>query len=196
MKTPERANPDNAPWEILEMLMHPYRYYGELLGDKSKSVLDIAAGDNMQRLILEKHFEYVTSMDIRPSPEEKVIEGDVLDIPLPDESVDVTLCFETIEHVEDHQRVVSELTRVTRKGGTIVVGSISKNGPTHLGDVVIFKGDLNPYHLKELSSTDFGLLFGSSAKFHRSHYQDGLFRMKRGLSTEGICNYAMIEREK
>jgi SAM-dependent methyltransferase len=42
-------------------------------------------------------------------------------LPYPDESFDAVLLLDVIEHLQDHDRAVSELRRVCRRGGVVVV---------------------------------------------------------------------------
>jgi len=57
------------------------------------------------------------------------VEMPLLDLPLedmsavPSDSLDVTLCISTIEHVDDHDRAMRELVRITRPGGYIFITS-------------------------------------------------------------------------
>lgn len=52
--------------------------------------------------------------------------GDMLDIPLPDNSVDQILCFEGLEHVREKDRVVAEFHRVLKPGGTFIISTPQK----------------------------------------------------------------------
>jgi SAM-dependent methyltransferase len=65
----------------------------------------------------------VCSSRLRELGFEKFLWVPVLDFPLPfaRESFDATLCFETVEHVPDPGVLISELGRVTRTGGTLVL---------------------------------------------------------------------------
>ncbi len=49
-----------------------------------------------------------------------VREASVTELPFADESFDVTCSFKVLAHVADIRRALSEMTRVTRRGGTIV----------------------------------------------------------------------------
>lgn len=51
----------------------------------------------------------------RRYPEADVRAGNILDIPLPDRSVDVVLCRHVLEHLEDYHPAVVEAVRVARK---------------------------------------------------------------------------------
>jgi SAM-dependent methyltransferase len=50
-----------------------------------------------------------------------VIRGDVLSLPLPDESFDVVIASEILEHVPDDAGAIAELARVLRPGGWLAV---------------------------------------------------------------------------
>jgi SAM-dependent methyltransferase len=54
-------------------------------------------------------------------PEADVRQGDILNIPLPDASVDVVLCRHILEHLGDYRRAVVEAVRVARKHVFIVL---------------------------------------------------------------------------
>jgi SAM-dependent methyltransferase len=47
--------------------------------------------------------------------------ADIQQIPLPDRCFEVVTCLDVLEHVPDDRRALSELLRVTRPGGTLVV---------------------------------------------------------------------------
>lgn len=53
--------------------------------------------------------------------------------PLEDGSVDVAISDWTLEHVEDPQAFVAELTRVLRPGGAFVARTVNRNSVTALG---------------------------------------------------------------
>lgn len=53
------------------------------------------------------------------------IQGDVHALPLADEAADVVVAGEVLEHVTDLERVVAEIARVLRPGGTVVVDTIN-----------------------------------------------------------------------
>ncbi len=42
-------------------------------------------------------------------------------LPLPDDEFDAILCFETVEHFPRPERLVTELARVTKPGGTLIL---------------------------------------------------------------------------
>lgn len=54
----------------------------------------------------------------------------VTDTGLPDASFDLVASFETIEHVENTQAIVSEYSRVIRENGVLIVSTPNRLGPT------------------------------------------------------------------
>ena len=46
---------------------------------------------------------------------------DLTALDLPDESVDIVFCNHVLEHVTDHSRALSELHRIIRKGGRLII---------------------------------------------------------------------------
>jgi SAM-dependent methyltransferase len=56
------------------------------------------------------------------------MEGDALHLPFPDESFDVVIVSEVMEHVPDDKGVLAEMVRVLRPGGRIAV-TVPRYGP-------------------------------------------------------------------
>ena len=50
-----------------------------------------------------------------------LLSGSILDLPLKDESVKVSLALDVLEHVEDDRLAFSELLRITEQGGIIII---------------------------------------------------------------------------
>jgi 2-polyprenyl-3-methyl-5-hydroxy-6-metoxy-1,4-benzoquinol methylase len=53
----------------------------------------------------------------------QLAQGDLQDLEFPDDSFDVVVCFETIEHLESPELGIAELRRVVRPGGTLLISS-------------------------------------------------------------------------
>ena len=68
-------------------------------------------------------------------------EADLRAIPEPDDSFDLIACFEVIEHLEEQEAVLDELTRVLAPGGILLVSSPNRD--------VYLAG--NPHHVRELT---------------------------------------------
>jgi len=53
---------------------------------------------------------------------------DLLQVDEPDESFDFIICYHVLEHIEEDRRAMSELYRILKKGGTILVQTPFKEG--------------------------------------------------------------------
>lgn len=77
---------------------------------------------------------------------------DVAEMPLADETFDVVMCTEVLEHVPDPARVIRELSRVLKRGGTLVVtapfNSLTHFAPFHFATG--FSRFFYEHHLGEL----------------------------------------------
>ena len=49
--------------------------------------------------------------------------SDLTKLPLKDNSFDIILCNHVIEHIKQDQKALSELLRVLKKGGTLILGT-------------------------------------------------------------------------
>lgn len=85
------------------------------------------------------------------------IVSDITSIPMEDESFDVVLCSEVLEHVPDPVRAVKELTRLLRPGGTLILtapfASIVHFAPQHYAT-----GFSRYWYEHHLASLDFNIL--------------------------------------
>lgn len=54
-------------------------------------------------------------------PRAKLIRGSLLEIPLADESVDMVMSTQVIEHIDDHEKAAAELCRVLKPGGHALI---------------------------------------------------------------------------
>lgn len=189
----ERAD-NETPKEITDWLLSPYHYFSNLLGSKEAVCLDVACGNNIQLDILKSKFSKVISID-KESNNETVISGDILALDIPDKSVDIVFCFETIEHLKptDLKQILSELVRVTKCH--VVIGSVNRLGPDKLNDVIIFKNGNNPFHVYELDHENFEKTFVDHDILngtYMSNTYDGEFKFEYGMSNQGISNYIII----
>ena len=92
----------------------------EVLGFNPGSVLEIGSHLGVVTRCMRVCGINVTTLDINPECNPDVV-GSVLDIPLADNSQDIVLCCEVLEHIpyEDFPRALSEILRVCRKGAVI-----------------------------------------------------------------------------
>lgn len=94
---------------------------------KPKNVLEIGVGNKTVSNYLKNQGLEITTLDIDEKLKPDIV-GDILKIPLGDDSFDVVLCAEVLEHIpfEDFEKGLIELRRVTRK---YVVLSLPHFGP-------------------------------------------------------------------
>lgn len=92
-----------------------------------KSVLVVGPGDGIVVDVLKKQIGKVKTFDIEKELNPDIV-GSVNNIPLPDNSFDVVLCAEVLEHLpfEKFEKCLSELRRVA---GKYVVLSLPHFGP-------------------------------------------------------------------
>ena len=77
--------------------------------------------------------------------------SDATSIPIPNESVDIVISFETLEHIEAFEDFIREVHRVLRPSGVLVVST--PNGERiirHPG-----RPPANPFHFKEFTLSEF-----------------------------------------
>lgn len=107
------------------------------LSTNSNIVVDIGAGRSPYYFLFSaKSFRYIAidHPESLPRKETRPIEqlaGVAEDIPLSNDSVDVVLCNQVFEHVEDPIKVASEIFRILKPGG-IFLGSAPSVSPIHL----------------------------------------------------------------
>ena len=110
--------------------------FDELLVEdlRGKKLLDAGCGTGWFSKAASERGALVTSMDLGENLLGKVKEkcnsttvvGSILDIPFPDNSFDVVISSEVIEHTVDPQRAISEMHRVLKPGGLMVVTTPNK----------------------------------------------------------------------
>ncbi len=80
------------------------------------------------------------------------IVSDITDIPVQDESFDVVLCTEVLEHVPDPVSALNEMNRILKKGGVMIITSpfcsLTHFAPYHFADG--FNKYFYEFHFKRL----------------------------------------------
>ena len=83
------------------------------------------SGLDVNEQLIELARERSAGLDVRP----KFVVGSATELPWPDESMDVSLVPELLEHVVDWQSVVREAVRVLRPGGFLYLSTTNKLCP-------------------------------------------------------------------
>lgn len=157
--TGERYMPDIFNEKEYISQMHLRRYEFALLFANDKTVIDIACGEGYGADKLAETASKVTGIDI----ENKTIEhaknkykknnlsfivGSVDKIEMPNESIDLIISFETIEHVklQSQKMFLQEVIRVLKPNGYFIVSTPEKD---------IYGEGNNEFHLREMNKPGF-----------------------------------------
>jgi ubiquinone/menaquinone biosynthesis C-methylase UbiE len=149
--------------EVVAEHLHRYALASQLC--QGKHVLDIASGAGYGSALLAAVAASVVGVDVSESAVKsaaaeyqranlRFLLGSAQSIPVPDGSVDVVVSFETLEHLEEHDQMFSEIKRVLRTGGVLIISTPDRTVYSDLS------GYRNPYHVKELTRGEFVDLVG------------------------------------
>lgn len=156
--TGERYVPTEAG-EIRHEHLHRYAWCAHLV--EGKDVLDIACGEGYGSAMLARSARSVLGVDIDENAVKharstyhgisglEFMQGNAAQIPVGDNSVDVLVSFETIEHHDRHREMLSEIRRVLRPDGLLIISSPNRVVYTELA------GHHNEFHVKELDFAEF-----------------------------------------
>ncbi len=143
---------------------HLHRYAWCLHLVEGKDVLDVASGEGYGSAMLAGRARSVRGVDISQDAvghareryagvaNLQYLQGSAAAIPLPDDSVDVVVSFETIEHLYEQEEMMSEIRRVLRPDGVMIMSSPNKEVYSDRA------GYHNEYHVKELYLEEFRTL--------------------------------------
>jgi len=142
---------------------HYHRYLMACDLVAGKKVLDAACGEGYGSHLLANYADKVVAVDIDQNSINhakqkygqdnlKFIQADVLKMPIPDNSFDVVVSFETLEHLAQHQALLSEYKRVLSPDGVLIISTPDK---AEYSDKTGFN---NEFHVKELYQHEFKAL--------------------------------------
>ncbi|MEM3373795.1 MAG: methyltransferase domain-containing protein [Candidatus Woesearchaeota archaeon] len=85
-------------------------------------LLDVGAGPAPYKKIFTKYVKEYITLDFFESPNCKVdIISSAYSIPFPDNSFDVVLCTQVLEHLEYPQQAINEMRRVLKPNGILIL---------------------------------------------------------------------------
>ena len=152
-----------------------YKYASNFV--KNKVVLDVACGSGYGcDILLKSGAKIVNGIDISEDAivfckthftDSKLIfkQNNSLNLDFPDDSFEVITCFEFLEHIDQHEEFMSEMKRVLKPNGLLIISTPNTEiyGVDKIHDI---KTD-NPFHLKELDKIQFSQLL----KNHFNHFE-------------------------
>ncbi len=192
--TGERLVPSHTGDTAIEHL-HRYAFARELA--RGKDVLDVACGEGYGANLLSGVASTVVGVDIEPGVIAHASNrygnkvtfsvGSCTNLPLPDSSIDVVVSFETLEHIADHEKMLSEVKRVLRPDGTLILST-----PDKLNYTIIPKYQ-NLYHVKELFKAEFQSLldrfFAHIYLFEQKICYGSVLAPTAGMPITGVRHY-------
>lgn len=139
---------------------HLHRYAVALNLISKKKVLDIASGEGYGTFLMADLADKIVGVDISEAAVTHAskkyqksnlsfLKGSATQIPLENGSVDVVVSFETIEHHNEHDKMIQEINRVLIPGGLLIISSPDKK---YYSDLPKYN---NPFHVKELYADEF-----------------------------------------
>ena len=151
------------PWleEPLIGYEHLHRYAYATQFAQNKRALDLACGEGYGSRLLARTAESVVGIDIDENAirhaKNKYIrsnlqfkQGSITDIPIEGQSIfDVIVCFEAIEHIDDHEKLLKEVKRLLTPDGLFIVSTPNKWA---YSDEPKYE---NPFHVRELYLDEF-----------------------------------------
>ncbi len=137
---------------------------------KNKNILEVGFGSGLLLKMLSRSCNEITGIDIskknidelttvlvKENLSPKLVQGDILNLPLLDDIFDIIICAEVLEHVTNVNKAIQELKRVTRPGGIMVISVpneeiIKYEFCVHCRNLTPRNGHLNSFNREEFSS--------------------------------------------
>ena len=173
--TGERIVPGRVPESTFWEHEARYLFAGNFV--TGKDVLDVACGTGIGTAYLRKvGARTCIGLDIDKAAVDyatatyrncSFAEGEATRLALGDNSIDVVVSFETIEHVKDQPRFLAECERVLRPGGLLICSTPNRFVSRWWED--------NPFHVRELHISEFEQLVNALFVDVQLHMQSAIF---------------------
>lgn len=149
---PERFETTEAPSYSMQSAIYKYLFASKFTANKL--VLDIACGIGYGSNIIkntqpssslvagDNYFSGVQYGRSVYSNDIRFFTLDVLNLPFTDETFDIVVSFETLEHLTDHNKFLMEIKRVLKKDGKLICSTPNREWSSRVGIK-------NKFHLKE-----------------------------------------------
>jgi SAM-dependent methyltransferase len=150
---------------------HFHRYLWASQFARQRRVLDLGSGEGFGAAILAEVAADVVGIDIDPTAVEhsqlnygrvglafRVASATDLST-FESDAFDTVVAFEVIEHLSEQEEVITEIRRVLRNDGTLIMSTPDRGAYSESG------GNQNPFHVRELSLEEFVSLI-------RPHFQN------------------------
>lgn len=158
--TGERLTQDAGMQVELE---HLHRYFLARETARGLDVLDVASGEGYGSAFLAQTARSVVGVDLDAASVAhacasyrranlRFATGDARCLPLPDASFDLVVSFETLEHLVEHDAFLSEVRRVLRPGGRLLLSTPERDTYSPAD------AEANPFHVCELARADLSAL--------------------------------------
>lgn len=161
--TGERFIPGKGGAQIHYEHFHRYGFVRNMV--RGKKVLDIGSSEGYGASLLAQEASFVLASDVnhnvvcyakRKYPKDNLhfILADAAHMPIPDNTFDIAVVFEMIEHTCDQDLVLREIKRILKNNGILIISSPNKEIYSE------YNGKINPYHVKELYREELEALLG------------------------------------
>lgn len=175
--TGERYLPGKSPRDIGAEIhyehLHRYLFARHFIEDKN--VLDLACGEGYGSFLLSQKAKMVVGIDIDKNAIEHAknkysknnltyLEASFFEVPCRSMSFDIIVCFEAIEHVNNHSDLLREIIRLLSPDGFLLISTPNR---IEYSDKLQYS---NPFHCNELNFDEFDCLL---KKFFQNIYYYG-----------------------
>lgn len=132
---------------------------------RGQKVLDIGCGDGGDALIFAKLGANIIGIDIKPHPNwQRLKQGnpkfkiaDACHLPFDDDSFDLVFEKDMLHHVNNPPKALSEIWRVTKRGGQVIIIEANRYNPISYSHMVLIQGHqhLRKRRFKSLMKANF-----------------------------------------
>ena len=156
--TGERFIPGEGGFQIA--YEHLHRYFFALRWAENNAVLDLACGNGYGAALLASRARHVWALDIDketieeacrnwPAQNLSFLQGNATQLPFQTASIDLVVAMEILEHLEEQERLVQEISRVCSPNGVALISTPNK------AEYSDSRNYQNPFHKRELYLAEF-----------------------------------------